>query len=303
MELFLITTFVASFFFGIMAVMYSFSVSDLLRYLEKTHAEKWRSFGSPTPFSWYGPAKAMRVLKFIFAQDNLGDPTLAQKSKRAKMLFIVFVVSVLLFVFSFTLLLFLSTPAQQIPSPELNEQTDPSILAPNEVKELQTYRNEEFGFEINYPPKEMFLYDDISIINFYWDSRYKGIKFGELRFGCTPYIYPNIDDNFLSLLEKIEEETPYGVPPYPLSKIIKSDTGEIYFVGFSIASRAVDLRECRPVFNQILSTFRFVNENQTNSGQRMYCEQDSDCGATYCESPLICCVPTCINNMCTEECY
>ncbi|MFH1233886.1 MAG: hypothetical protein V1649_04545 [Patescibacteria group bacterium] len=124
----------------------------------------------------------------------------------------------------------------------------------DETANWQTYRNEEYGFEIKYPLEGM-LYKEISEINFYKNPTYKGIKIGELRFGCSPYIYPNIDDKFLSLLKEFKEES--GESMYPLSEVIKHD-GKKYYFGFSIASHAVDIESCQLIFNQMLSTFRFL---------------------------------------------
>ena len=84
--------------------------------------------------------------------------------------------------------------------------------------------------------------------NFYEDSSYKEIFIAMLKYGCSLYVYPNIDNKFLSLIKNTET--------YQL--LISEHNGAKYYIGYRAASHAVRVSDCVPVFNQIISTFKFT---------------------------------------------
>ena len=121
----------------------------------------------------------------------------------------------------------------------------------NQTAEWKTFTSDKYSFEIKFPINEMLSQDDISMQerDFYKDSSYKEIFVAMLKYGCDLYVYPNIDDNFLSIIKDTKT--------YQLS-ILEHD-GKKYYIGYRAASSAVRESDCISAYNQILPTFKFTN--------------------------------------------
>ena len=109
----------------------------------------------------------------------------------------------------------------------------------------QTYRNEEFGFEVKYPENTVKNFPQITASKI--DSAtYSEARIGEFEQGCTLYILelPNNSSNPSEL-------------DYVASDIRKGNNGTLFF-GMRAASRAVDPQSCQLLLDQFLSPFRFL---------------------------------------------
>jgi len=116
----------------------------------------------------------------------------------------------------------------------------------------KTYTNTQYGFEIKLPPS---IASDASVQevrDFYWDASYKEIFIATLHAGCNFYVYPNINDKFLSEIGKVA-----GLKNYQLA-VLENSKGQKYYIGYRPMSSAVEVDECLPDLNQMLSTFKFT---------------------------------------------
>ena len=129
----------------------------------------------------------------------------------------------------------------------------------DEIADWQTYRDEEWGIEFKYPPAEMFIGAPIveqRSFTYYYDETYKtfdeyeGIYIGELRLGCSIVLHKGVN--------------PFERNKYVISFLVKSNSikgnGEVIYAGVTLASSAAghSFEECKEIFDQILSTFRFI---------------------------------------------
>jgi len=124
---------------------------------------------------------------------------------------------------------------------EINNSTE------NKITDWRTYSNSEYNFEIRLPIVKVFETLP-ETRDFYKDSSYKEIYIATLQAGCDLYVYPKIDDNFLSIIKTTKTN----------QLLIEENSGQKYYIGYRVASSAVSVEECLPVLNQIISTFKFT---------------------------------------------
>lgn len=113
----------------------------------------------------------------------------------------------------------------------------------------KTYTNTQYGFEIKFPLSDILSAENtMEERNFYKDSSYKEIYVNTLSAGCDLYVYPSIDDKFLSIIKDTRT--------YQLS--ILENNGKKYYIGYRAGSSAIALSECTSVYSKVISTFKFT---------------------------------------------
>lgn len=125
----------------------------------------------------------------------------------------------------------------------------------NSIADWQTYRNKQYGFEVKYP-EELFSNNELSVVDKTRVSEgkvYEGVLLSEMANGCSIEVYKSDSNPFYEEINRANVKENL-VADY---KRLESNQN-IYFIGLVAASRAVDPNECKPIFDQILSTFKFV---------------------------------------------
>jgi len=171
----------------------------------------------------------------------------------------------------------------EIPSVEFPEIKKPEKIVEDETASWKTYRNEEYGYEIRYPSEWIIIKEDPKFVVFADEEETKIQKekqAGEIRCSAGVWLYDN--DEGLSLYDWVVNK--WGEPEKRyLGKISKVEINNLEGIKYEFESmgletnvlfsknnKVIDIQttfdgctDLQTIFNQMLSTFRFIEVDET----------------------------------------
>lgn len=209
---------------------------------------------SPPPLEKKLPAPHEKLLR---------SPTFWEKQgKAAKWLAIG---SIILFILIFTSAILLKSqkstiiPAQPTQPPVSTTIPTTTSIPSNQAANWQTYKNEEYGFEFQYPkdysrsPLETYAIERTAGDN----KKYSGLNLGQSDSGCNFEFFTTETDKSINPFD----ETGFLVKAKEVVATKKIEYNKkAYHLGMSVVSHAVDSEKCISFFNQILSAFKFLDQ-------------------------------------------
>lgn len=132
------------------------------------------------------------------------------------------------------------------------------ILKADYTADWKTYRNEGYGFEFQYPkdysrsPLETYVIERTAGDN----KKYSGFNLGQSDSGCNFEFFTTELDKSINPFD--ETGFPVKAKEVVATKKIEYNK-KAYHFGITVVSHAVDSEKCVSFFDQIISTFKFIN--------------------------------------------